>query len=30
VSNGGYLVIDQVVGKHEYITFAVGINPTAP
>jgi Na+-translocating ferredoxin:NAD+ oxidoreductase RnfG subunit len=27
VSNGGHLVIDQVVGKHEMITFAVGINP---
>lgn len=26
-SNGGYFVVDQVVGKHEYITYAVGINP---
>jgi Na+-translocating ferredoxin:NAD+ oxidoreductase RnfG subunit len=26
VSSGGYLVIDRVVGKHEYITYAVGIN----
>jgi len=26
-SNGGYLVIDRAVGKHEYITYAVGINP---
>lgn len=26
-STGGYLVIDRVLGKHEYITFAVGINP---
>jgi uncharacterized protein with FMN-binding domain len=25
-SSGGYLVVDRVVGKHEYITFAVGIN----
>lgn len=25
-STGGYLVIDRVLGKHEYITFAVGIN----
>lgn len=25
-STGGYLVIDHVLGKHEYITFAVGIN----
>jgi len=30
VSNGGSLVIDQVVGKPEYITFAVGINPNIP
>jgi uncharacterized protein with FMN-binding domain len=27
VSSGGYLVVDRVVGKHEYITYAVGINP---
>jgi len=27
VSNGGYLIVDKVVGKHEYITYAVGINP---
>jgi uncharacterized protein with FMN-binding domain len=25
-SNGGYFVVDRVVGKHEYITMAVGIN----
>jgi len=24
--NGGYLIIDRVIGKHEYIKFAVGIN----
>jgi Na+-translocating ferredoxin:NAD+ oxidoreductase RnfG subunit len=27
VSTGGYFIVDQVVGKHEYITYAVGINP---
>ena len=26
-SNGGYFVVDRVVGKHEYITIAIGINP---
>ncbi len=26
-SNGGYFIVDQVFGKHEYITYAVGINP---
>jgi uncharacterized protein with FMN-binding domain len=26
-SNGGYLVVERVVGKHEFITVAVGINP---
>jgi uncharacterized protein with FMN-binding domain len=26
-SSGGYLVVERVVGKHEYITVAVGINP---
>jgi uncharacterized protein with FMN-binding domain len=26
VSSGGYFVVDKVVGKHEYITYAVGIN----
>jgi uncharacterized protein with FMN-binding domain len=25
-SNGGYLIIDRVIGKHEYIKFALGIN----
>jgi len=25
-STGGYLIIDRVIGKHEYIKFAVGIN----
>jgi uncharacterized protein with FMN-binding domain len=25
-SNGGYFVVDKVVGKHEYITVAIGIN----
>lgn len=26
VSDGGWFVLDQVVGKHEFITYAVGIN----
>ena len=26
-SSGGLFVVDRVVGKHEYITIAVGINP---
>ncbi len=26
-SNGGYFIVDRVVGKHEYITVAIGINP---
>ena len=26
-SNGGYFVVERVVGKHEYITIGVGINP---
>jgi uncharacterized protein with FMN-binding domain len=25
-SSGGYVIVDQVIGKHEYIKFAVGIN----
>jgi hypothetical protein len=25
VSGGGWLIIDEVLGKHEYITFAVGL-----
>ena len=24
---GGFLVVDEVLGKHEFITYAVGINP---
>jgi hypothetical protein len=26
-SSGGLFVVDRVVGKHEYITVAIGINP---
>ena len=26
-SGGGYFIVERVVGKHEYITVAVGINP---
>ena len=26
VAEGGWFVVDQVVGKHEFITYAVGIN----
>lgn len=26
VSNGGWFVIDEVVGKHDFITYAVGLN----
>jgi uncharacterized protein with FMN-binding domain len=26
-SSGGYFVVEKVVGKHEYITVAIGINP---
>lgn len=25
-SGGGYFVVDRIVGKHEYITVAIGIN----
>jgi uncharacterized protein with FMN-binding domain len=25
-ANGGYVIIDRVIGKHEYIKFALGIN----
>lgn len=25
VGGGGWFIVDQVIGKHEYITFAVGI-----
>ena len=27
VDNGSFFVVDEVVGKHEYITYAVGLNP---
>ncbi len=26
-SSGGYFIVDEVIGKHELITYAVGINP---
>jgi Na+-transporting NADH:ubiquinone oxidoreductase subunit C len=26
VSSGGWFVVDEVVGKHEFITYAVGLN----
>jgi len=26
-SSGGYFIVDEVIGKHEFITYAVGINP---
>jgi hypothetical protein len=26
VSGGGWLIVDEVIGKHEYITFAVGLS----
>jgi Na+-transporting NADH:ubiquinone oxidoreductase subunit NqrC len=26
VSNGGYFIVDEVVGKHEFITWAIGLN----
>src|SRR5262245_17397582 len=25
-SNGGWVIVDDVIGKHEFITFAVGID----
>jgi uncharacterized protein with FMN-binding domain len=25
-ANGGYVIVDRVIGKHEYIKFALGIN----
>jgi len=25
-SSGGYFIVDEVVGKHEFITYAVGLN----
>ena len=27
VSGGGWFIVDEVVGKHEYITYAIGLNP---
>ena len=27
VSTGGWFIVDQVLGKHEYITYALGIDP---
>lgn len=26
VSGGGWLIVDEVIGKHEYITYALGLN----
>jgi hypothetical protein len=26
VSGGGWFIVDEVVGKHEFITYAVGLN----
>ena len=26
VANGSYFIVDEVVGKHEFITYAVGLN----
>ncbi len=26
IDNGGFFVVDEVVGKHEFITYAVGLN----
>ena len=26
VAEGGWFIVDQVVGKHEFITYAIGIN----
>lgn len=26
VSTGGYFIVDEVVGKHQFITYAVGLN----
>lgn len=28
VSTGGWFIVDKVIGKHEFITFALGIDPT--
>ena len=27
VAGGGHFVVDEVLGKHEFITYAVGLNP---
>ena len=27
VDGGGYFIVDEVLGKHEFITYSVGINP---
>jgi len=27
VSGGGWFILDEVVGKHEFITYALGLNP---
>src|ERR1051325_8861230 len=27
VSAGGWFIVDEVVGKHEFITYALGLNP---
>lgn len=26
VNGGGWLIVDEVIGKHEYITYALGLN----
>ena len=26
-TEGGYFIVDEVIGKHEFITYALGINP---
>ena len=26
VASGGYFIVDEVIGKHEFITYAVGLN----
>lgn len=27
VNGGGWFIVDEVVGKHEFITYAIGLNP---
>src|SRR5437764_13364473 len=27
VSGGGWVIVDEVVGKHEFITYSAGLNP---